>query len=574
MALGAAAQSYTPPADRAQDIQEYSHARIVRLSLVDGDVQVHRPEAEDWEQALVNLPLQQGYTLATGRGRAEVELESGATIRLAENTLLRFAELALADGARITRVAMTRGTSTFYANLGRNDVFAVTSPDLDVEITHNARFRVDVLEGATSVRVLKGDVEVESGGATYRVTKGRTLTFDADASDPVTLARSAEPDEFDRWVADRDEVVSAARSESVRYVRAPFSYGLADLTSYGLWISHPSYGNVWQPWGIGVGWSPYVHGRWVYVNGFGWTWVSYEPWGWVPYHYGRWVMTHRGWGWVPGHFRVWHPGLVAWLRFGDRVGWCPLGPGGAVQTGVVVTNTPRGIITGVPNTPTNVNGNNPPQFTARVPLPNESRLRILRTLGPEGLESMREAEGVRGDARAVVGNALTAPATESGPAAVPSPREPRGQSGIVYDREARRYVNNPRATSPPAIEDAPAPTVSRPVTRRHSATIPHTVAPATPRDAPAPPRTPPAARSPWGSRADEPRMPSRVEPGPRPAHGPPRADAPRPSPPPRAEVPRPSAPPRMEAPRPPASAPRSEAAPPRGEARTNRPRQN
>ena len=44
-----------PPAARALD---YSYARVVRLSLVEGDVQVFRPGAEDWEAAELNLPIQ------------------------------------------------------------------------------------------------------------------------------------------------------------------------------------------------------------------------------------------------------------------------------------------------------------------------------------------------------------------------------------------------------------------------------------------------------------------------------------------------------------------------------------
>src|SRR3972149_6039325 len=88
--------------------QDYSYARVVRLSLVDGSVQVLRPEAgpeaSGWEDALVNLPIRQGYTLSSAYGRAEIEFESGATARLAEHSVLEFTELALADGNRLTRV--------------------------------------------------------------------------------------------------------------------------------------------------------------------------------------------------------------------------------------------------------------------------------------------------------------------------------------------------------------------------------------------------------------------------------------------------------------------------------------
>src|SRR5712691_7560032 len=183
-----------PPAASAYD---YTYARVVRLSRVDGDVQIARPRAENddqskdsgWEQAVVNLPIQQGFSVATGQGRAEIEFENGATARLAENSLLQFTELALSIGGRITRLTLTQGTATFYANLQRDDSFVVASPHLQVVIPGNARFRLDVADDSTSVSALKGDVEVDSRAGTNRLTKGNTLTYRASDPDRVAIER-------------------------------------------------------------------------------------------------------------------------------------------------------------------------------------------------------------------------------------------------------------------------------------------------------------------------------------------------------------------------------------------------
>ena len=64
-----------------QDDAEHSNIRIVRLSLVEGDAQVFRPEQGEWEEARQNLPIQKAYAVATGRGRVEIEFESGGTAR-------------------------------------------------------------------------------------------------------------------------------------------------------------------------------------------------------------------------------------------------------------------------------------------------------------------------------------------------------------------------------------------------------------------------------------------------------------------------------------------------------------
>jgi len=73
-----------------------SHARIIRLSLVQGDVRLARDVKGDplasqnatWEAAELNLPIRQGYVLATDKGRAEVEFENGSMAFLSNDTVL------------------------------------------------------------------------------------------------------------------------------------------------------------------------------------------------------------------------------------------------------------------------------------------------------------------------------------------------------------------------------------------------------------------------------------------------------------------------------------------------------
>src|SRR5208282_6202678 len=91
-----------------------SHARVVRLSLVQGDVRFSREAHGDpladqktvWETAQANLPLRQGYIVSTDNGRAEVEFENGAMAFLNQNTVLEFYDLSLQDGARTTRLVL------------------------------------------------------------------------------------------------------------------------------------------------------------------------------------------------------------------------------------------------------------------------------------------------------------------------------------------------------------------------------------------------------------------------------------------------------------------------------------
>jgi hypothetical protein len=97
------------------------------------------------------------------------------------------------------------------------------------------------------------------------------------------------------------------------------------LSPYGSWVNHQTYGYVWIP-NAGAGFKPYAtSGRWVFTER-GWTWDSDLPWGWAAFHYGRWDHdeTH-GWMWLPDG--IWGPAWVSWRSAPAYYGWTPLRPG-------------------------------------------------------------------------------------------------------------------------------------------------------------------------------------------------------------------------------------------------------
>src|ERR1700676_3190533 len=145
-----------------------SNARIIRLSLVQGDVRVLRdskgdPLANDkanWERAELNLPIRQHYVVATDHGRAEVEFENGAMAFIGENSVLEFFDLSLEDGALTTRLVLRQGTASFYVNPARDDYFSVTGGDFTAEAAGRANFRMDNFDDGSTVAVIKGQVSV------------------------------------------------------------------------------------------------------------------------------------------------------------------------------------------------------------------------------------------------------------------------------------------------------------------------------------------------------------------------------------------------------------------------------
>jgi FecR protein len=282
-----------------------SHARVVRLSLVEGDVRFTREAHGDpladqklvWETAQANLPIRKGYVVATDHGRAEVEFENGAMAFLNENTVLDFYDLSLDDGARTTRLVLRQGSASFYVNPANGDYFSVTGGDFTVEASGKSSFRVNNFDDGSNVEVLMGHASVLHKKETCSLSKGQSLSMKA-GDDSMTLGRPLADDDFDHWVSGRIDTVSSATNASLQYTNSSYyAPGFGDLYNYGSWFSCGAYGYGWQPFGVGLGWSPFAMGQWLWDPGFGWSFASYQPWGWAPYHYGGWLFDASCGGW-------------------------------------------------------------------------------------------------------------------------------------------------------------------------------------------------------------------------------------------------------------------------------------
>lgn len=303
----------------------YSYARIVRLSYVEGDVQIVRTDKSGkWEPAAMNMPVEQGFALGTNDGRAEVEFEHGSMLWLAPNSVVQFTQLALSNGGRITRVTLSEGLASFDASLSAGDTFEVSTPLFSVTPGKNAEFKIGARGKAAAVTVLKGSVAVGANGTTQEVPKGSMFVDEQSKSPKTALLKGPAADQWDHWVSSRLTSEQNGATQSALNTSAPFSYGMADLADYGSWSYFPGFGYAWQPWGMTAGWAPFMDGQWMFYPTFGWTWISSEPWGWVPYHFGNWEFSPSfGWMWIPGNYGMWDAAPVQWYSVGSRIGWTP-----------------------------------------------------------------------------------------------------------------------------------------------------------------------------------------------------------------------------------------------------------
>jgi FecR protein len=279
-----------------------SQARVVRLSEVQGDVQIDRNAGQGSEKAFLNLPITQGAKLQTRKdGRAEVEFEDGSTLRVTPDTVVDFAQLSLRDsGAKVSAVHLQEGTA--YVNFaGAKDAeFTLTFGHEKLSLAHSAHLRIEMADTVATVAVFNGDVQVEGDSGNVAVSKNHTASFDLTNGDRSTLAKNLEPDPFDAWDKQQDQYHQQYANNSYSSY-SPYAYGTSDLNYYGSFSNVAGYGMLWQPYFAGAGWDPFMNGAWAFSPGLGYGWVSGYPWGWTPYHYGSWVyVPTNGWAWQPG----------------------------------------------------------------------------------------------------------------------------------------------------------------------------------------------------------------------------------------------------------------------------------
>jgi hypothetical protein len=282
-----------------------SQVRIVRLSDVQGSVQIDKNSGLGFENAFLNLPITQGTQLRTrDNGRAEIEFEDGSTLRLAPNTTVEFSTLGLNDaGNRLSTVNLAQGM--MYVNwLGKSgEAFTLNFSHEKVSLDHAAHFRLDASADAVKLAVFKGDVVVEGPAGTVEVAKKKTATFDVNNDDKSTVANHIEEALLDSW----DKESSSYHDQYAKNANSsPYGYGLSDLNYYGSYSNVPGYGMMWQPYFTGVGWDPFMNGAWGWYPGFGYMYASAYPWGWLPYRYGNWMFVPGGgWMWQPGGWNGW-----------------------------------------------------------------------------------------------------------------------------------------------------------------------------------------------------------------------------------------------------------------------------
>lgn len=313
-------------------------ARVVRISLIGGEVNLKRNGNQDWESLRLNYPLVEGDTVATDKdSRLEIQIDARNFVRLAANSTLRIVTLrdegialSVVEGTATVRLAkFDRKREYFEIDAPRTTMAAEKEGSYRIDVPGDGRVRLTVRDG--------GSARIYSDTSGFALRDGRTaeLIVSGENMGDWEFSAISSRDAIDDWVSERETYLAQRLKYDVKYYDE-YVWGGEDLDAYGDWSHTDEYGWIWRPHATTVStfsdWAPYRYGQWSWCPPYGWTWIGYEPWGWAPYHYGRWVYHNGYWAWVPrSNFYKkrswWRPALVAFvfdISFGNDVCWYPL----------------------------------------------------------------------------------------------------------------------------------------------------------------------------------------------------------------------------------------------------------
>src|ERR1019366_8146121 len=167
--------------------QDPAHALVVRLSFVEGDVAVQRPDVQGWAEAPINTPLLEGFKLSTGENSfAEVQFQNGDTLRQGQGAIVAITQLQLTGaGSSVSRVELLEGYATIHTSrTDHGDVFELVTPHGLVTARGEAMFRVDLDQNLERVEVFKGIVDVSSNLGSWALDSNSVLVLQPGASEP------------------------------------------------------------------------------------------------------------------------------------------------------------------------------------------------------------------------------------------------------------------------------------------------------------------------------------------------------------------------------------------------------
>ena len=359
-----------------QQVPDSTYPQIVRISYLEGDVRIARASENEksknpaWETAVMNLPLNEGDSIVTGKdGRVEIEFEDASAVYLGENSVLNCIDMHTTGGVPHTELALVSGTMTTHLDsLIGGETFLIRTPseNLLARYPEKSDLRLTSYLDGIGVASLSGGALNVTGASRLDLTSGKTV-FISEGHRVSTAEEAGKAQDFaayDAWVADRHAARTSAVAEVMQQagLQKPIP-GIADMKNQGHFFDCPPYGTCWEPNApqarpmlaagptppptpktaapsAGVGgnirysssdWFFPCFQAWGYPVGWGMYGVppvnlsSMVPYAWAVCHTGEWIPNNNGYAWVAGNKRH-HHCPVRWVKVGHDPVPIPIHP--------------------------------------------------------------------------------------------------------------------------------------------------------------------------------------------------------------------------------------------------------
>jgi hypothetical protein len=333
---------------------------------------------------VADLPLETGFSLVTGTGRAEIEFEDASTIYLAENSILYFNDLHTWGTIPYSDLSLLSGTVSFQvdANIA-DEMFILKTPatTLTTRYPQQIYARITSYTDATAITNQNEVTRYGPRASKTIIHAGQTMMYFQNRQ-PV-LAGKDVPEEFaawDKWVAERVAKRTAAMNAVMQAsgLTQPIP-GLAEMNGQGRFFECAPYGTCWEPNAAHDSEQPggqtagALESRAEVVSAadqpqpaqaaqptattsilrteykdfpcspiavrslvekdtktgkekiVGSTVEPNDSYDWAVCHAGSWIPRNHRYVWVVGHKRHHHK-PIRWIKCGNKVGYVPLHP--------------------------------------------------------------------------------------------------------------------------------------------------------------------------------------------------------------------------------------------------------
>src|SRR6266576_602786 len=195
-------------------------ARVVRISLITGDVNLKRKGNTDWERAKLNFPLVEGDTVSTDPdARVEIQIDARNFVRLGANSVLRIVTLR-DEGVALSVVEGS--ASVRLAKFDRDkEYFEVDAPKTTLAAEKKGLYRIDVSrEGRVRLTARDGGrarIYSETSGFALRDGRSAELVYEGVDAGDWEFNVAGVSDSWDTWVDNRERYLAERMRYDVQY---------------------------------------------------------------------------------------------------------------------------------------------------------------------------------------------------------------------------------------------------------------------------------------------------------------------------------------------------------------------